>query len=289
MAEFIEERVSDRIRFGSSWRDEFAVNITETASGAEYRQLVHPFPMRRFEVSYTEDIDEAWQSLMSMYRRARGRFAGFRLKCFDEDSTNGRTDEPTATDGAMAPVSDGVYQLQKTYDAGALHTSLGAVVRAIFKPVENSVRVAVAGDVIRADDWAVDTTTGRVTFDADIVDTVTGITQAAQAVLTVGAHAYQVGMSVHVSGVAGTTQINGLRAPVVAITATTITLDINSTAFTAYTSGGTTHTRPQSGEAVTCGCRFDFPVRFNSEMSVDQNWPDYRAFEQIELVELLNP
>jgi len=289
MAEFLEERISERIRYGSTWQDDFSVEITVTAGGAESRRLVQPYPVRTFEVSYVEQIDAAWSEVMSLFRRAFGRFAGFRLKCFDEDSTNGRLDDPTPTDGPMALVADGVYQLQKTYDQGELAATLGHPVRTIFKPVAGTTRVAIAGDEIRADDWVVDTTTGRVTFDADVVGAVTAITQAAQAVITVGANTYVVGMSVHVSGVAGMTQINGLRGFVVARTATTITLDIDSASFDAYTSGGATHTRPQPGEVVSGGCRFDFPVRFDSTMPVGQNWPKHRAIEQLRLVELLNP
>lgn len=77
--------------------------------------------------------------------------------------------------------------------------------------------------------------------------TVTGITQAASAVVTVstvaGSNPFAVGNSVLFAGVVGMTQINGLTGVVTAIGGTsgayTITVNINSTAFTAYASGGT--------------------------------------------------
>ena len=93
----------------------------------------------------------------------------------------------------------------------------------------------------------------------------------------------------HVGGVAGMTQINGLRALVTAIGATTITLAINSTAFDAYVSGGAVHTRPQSGEVVSGGCEFDFPVRFNTSLPIGQDFPGHRVVDGVELIELLNP
>lgn len=67
---------------------------------------------------------------------------------------------------------------------------------------------------------------------------VTGITAATQAVVTVSSHSLVVGDAVLINGVVGMTQINNLIGIVMATTGTTITLSINSSAFTAYASGG---------------------------------------------------
>ena len=103
------------------------------------------------------------------------------------------------------------------------------------------------------------------------------------------AHGFVSGQSVQVSGVVGMTQINGLRALITATSATTITVAINSTAFSTYTSGGVVHTRPQSGESVSAGFEFDFPVRFMTALPVGQDYPGYRPVDGVSLVELLNP
>ncbi|MNE96771.1 hypothetical protein D3C80_1950160 [compost metagenome] len=84
-------------------------------------------------------------------------------------------------------------------------------------------------------------------------------------------------------------QINGLRALITAIAATTITVAINSTAFSAYTSGGAVNTRPQAGEAVTGGCRFDIPMRFNADLSGTFTSYNLLGVTGIGLVEDLNP
>lgn len=66
---------------------------------------------------------------------------------------------------------------------------------------------------------------------------ITGITQANPAVITVSvAHNYLVGdkIRVIVPNQFGMTQINGLLATITAVTASTITTDINSAAFTAF-------------------------------------------------------
>jgi len=75
--------------------------------------------------------------------------------------------------------------------------------------------------------------------------TISGATQANPAVLDVTAHDYLVGDWVYVSGIMGMTQLNGRFFLVSATTLNTITLAaildssaINSTGYTAYTSGG---------------------------------------------------
>jgi len=290
MADFLEERISTLVHMGSSFGDDYEVEVSTTSADQEYRSLIHPFPRRSFDISYVMEQQYLWDVVVNLYHRAHGRYAGFRARCADEYSTNGLKGVPTAFDEPMALVSAGVYQLQKRYGTDKTAGAAGYPVRTLFKPVSGTVLVAIGVTAIRSADWAVNTTTGRVTFAADQAAVVTAITKAASAVLTVGAgHGLAVGQSVQVSGVVGMTEINGLRALITATTSTTITLAINSTAFTTYTSGGVVHTRPQTGEAVTGGCEFDFPVRFDSSVPIGQDFPGYRTANGIRLIELLNP
>lgn len=73
---------------------------------------------------------------------------------------------------------------------------------------------------------------------------ITGITQANPAVVTSAAHGYANGDWVYISGVVGMTQVNGQYFKVAGAAANTFQLQdvygtaINSTAFTAYSSGG---------------------------------------------------
>lgn len=289
MADFLEERISSLVRMGASYTDDYAVEIVETSGGSEYRALVNPFPRRKFDVSYLLDNDQTYAELQAIYHRAHGKFAGFRIRCFDEFSSNGRNGTPTAFDQPMTLVSAGVYQLTKRYGTDKAAGATGYASRNIKKPVAGTTRVAIGATEIRSADWSVSTTTGRVTFAADQTYSITGITKAAAAVITLGTHALVVGQSVHISGVLGMTQINGLRALITAITGTTITVAINSSAFNTWTSGGAVHTRPQTGEACTAGFEFDFPVRFNTAMPIGQDYPGHRSVDGVELIELLNP
>lgn len=289
MAEFLEERLPVGVRMGASYGDEYAVEITENAAGAEFRRLVTPFPKRRWSVEYTQATSALWDNVVALYHRAYGTYAGFRVHCIDDNSTNGRAGQPTATDQVLALVSAGVYQLQKEYGAGAAALAVGLPKRTLFKPVAGSALFSIANIPIRNADWTLDSTAGRITHAANISGVVTGISKAAQAVITLGAHALSVGMAVHVSGVAGMTEINGKRALITAVSGTTITVAINSTSYGTYTSGGAVNTRPQAGEVVRGGCYFDIPARFNSHLEIQHIGADVRQSGSLEIVELFNP
>lgn len=74
---------------------------------------------------------------------------------------------------------------------------------------------------------------------------ITAITQAADCTLTIPAHGYQIGEWVAIAGCQGMTQLNGQTYVIVGATTNTITIAdvfgnvINSSAFGAYTGGGT--------------------------------------------------
>lgn len=69
--------------------------------------------------------------------------------------------------------------------------------------------------------------------------TITGVTSATTAQVTAVAHGYSVGDRVKISGISGMTELNGWTAAVLTVpTANTFTIDVNTTSFSAYTSGG---------------------------------------------------
>ena len=70
--------------------------------------------------------------------------------------------------------------------------------------------------------------------------TITGITQANPAVVTVSSHGYSNGDDVWINSVVGMTQVNGRRFRIANVTTNTFELQgVNSTNYTAYASGGT--------------------------------------------------
>jgi uncharacterized protein (TIGR02217 family) len=290
MADFLEERLPIDVRADASFADEFDVDIIATRNGSEYRSLRSNLLRRSFQVRYTLQTADLWARVIALYHRAYGTYAGFRVQSKDDYSTNGNTGTPTATDQALALISAGVYQLQKSYGAGATPLGIGLPMRTLYKPVAGTTKVAVSAVEIASSGWTVDTTTGRVTFAANKTGTITAITKAASAVISIAGHTFVGGESVYISGVAGMTEINGQRALISSVSAgVSITVAINSTAYSTYTSGGVANTRPQGAEPVTGGCQFDIPCRFNSRLDVQHLSPGIRESGSIEIVEILNP
>jgi uncharacterized protein (TIGR02217 family) len=295
MAEFLEERLAMNIDKKSSWGESYEVEVTETDNGNEYRRLLHPYPRLRYDVSYElRDSLFLLDRVIDLYHRCYGKYAGFRVLNLSDHSTNNHNQPPTNQDETLTLISTGVYQMIRTYgDPAKPVLAIGRPKRTIFKPVSGSTLISINNvNVPLASAWTISTTTGIVAFDTNKMFTVTGITKAASAVVTIGSHNILINETVHFSGIVGMTQINGLRGLVTAVAATTITVNIDSTLFTTWAAGGTqqVNTRPQSGEVVKGGCYFDIPMRWDSDISqVTFDDFDTLGLGKMEIVELLNP
>jgi hypothetical protein len=137
--------------------------------------------------------------------------------------------------------------------------------------------------------FTVDTTTGVVTLTTALNSkSITAITKAAQAVVTVGAaHGFIATDVVYISGVLGMTEINGLVGTVVSTGATTITLTIDSTLFSTYTSAGTAATYMDSNDVWDWSGTYDIPVRFDTDaMKFELTDVGIRSWESIPLIEM---
>jgi uncharacterized protein (TIGR02217 family) len=288
---FLEERIDTAIRIGFAAEDSYALVPSTTQGGARYVWLVNGKPYREFDISYIKARTKLFEEVSSLYHRTYGGYAGFRVRSNDDFSTaNDGISAYTATDCILDEIGAGLYQLVKEYGRGKPGLpGIGRPRRTLFKPVQGQWAIAVAGQELPDTQYSVDSTTGQVQMAANKSRAITGISQAAQAVLTVGANTFAVGESVVISDVSGMTQINELRALITARTTTTITVDINSSAFSAYVSGGTVQTNPIAGEVVTGGCEFDIPCAFDSRFSIEAFSQDHREVAGLRLIELLDP
>jgi hypothetical protein len=265
---FLEERITEKALYGSSFDESYAVDQNETRGGNTYRKLLHPYPKLRYTLNLLDYSDTIAATVLDLYHRSGGTFGGFRARHHQDYSTNGYTGTPTYNDQACTLISAGVYQATKWYGTEGDST---ATRRRLLKLVAGTQLVGIRDDfgnpVQQTNGFTVDINTGQIAFDANKAYPITGITQAVQAEVAIGAHTLAVDDTLHVGSVVGMTEINGLRGTVVATGPTSVTLDIDSSGFTTYTSGGDVNTRPQVNETVTCGCEFDIPVGFESDLS----------------------
>lgn len=78
----------------------------------------------------------------------------------------------------------------------------------------------------------------------ETAQTITGITQADPAVVTISSHPFSTGDEIYISGVVGMTEVNGRNFKITSLTANTFSLqdmdgnDFDSSALTVYSSGG---------------------------------------------------
>lgn len=292
---FLEEVLPVTPGFQSDNEEGYSLDIQETSNGYEYLAQRHPLVRFSCSLVMNNRSQSAMQeTLRDLFHRASGGLDGFRFFNWIDYSTNDYDATPTYNDQLCELVSAGVYQIIRWY---GIEGAAGAARRRIRKPKAASVLVGIRDDsqnpVLVLQGYTVSYTTGEITFDANNSKAITDITLAAQAVVTVGSsHGYVADDSVHFSSVVGMTEINGLRGTVQSVGATTITVDIDSTLFTAYTSGGNVNTRPQANESVTAGCTFDIPVRFASPSDVmrlvGKNGAGFVLSSTIDLVEILN-
>jgi hypothetical protein len=156
-------------------------------------------------------------------------------------------DVVTATHQSYQP-----YEIRR-YSGTKWTVQRAAIVPSIIGPTSISSTVGVAGAEVYL--YKV-TAVGTDTFEESLAGTIapkviTGITLAATAVVTSVAHGFANGDEVALAAVVGMVEINGLYATVANVTANTFELlGVDSSAWTAYVSGGTA---AKTAYSVTCG------------------------------------
>lgn len=161
---FHDIRFPLEIAFGATGGPERRTEIVTLGSGAEERNTPWAGSRRRYNAGYgLRSLDDVHE-VIAFFEARQGRLIGFRWK----DRADWKSCAPGASvtpldqvigtgDGATAE-----FALAKTYASG-----VGSFTRAIAKPVEGSVRVAVAGvEKTEGTDFTVESATGLVTFEA---------------------------------------------------------------------------------------------------------------------------
>lgn len=284
---FLNERLTTDILNGSSWSFRHAAETVTTANGNEYRRLRHPYVEAMLDVDFTKLRPDMLAKVVSFNHKANGTYRAFRVKNPIDYSTNSYVGTPTFADQPMLKLTGGQYQIMRWYGD---YNDAQCARRRIRKPVSGTVLIGVNGALYSPSLYTLDETTGIVTFPANKQFNITAITKAAAAVITTSTHTFQVGESVHIYGVSGMTQINGKRVTILSKTSTTITVDLDTTAYGTYTSGGTAYTQPDNTrEAVTAGCQFDIPMRFDADLSGVFAGGQVITVTGVGLIEVLNP
>jgi uncharacterized protein (TIGR02217 family) len=139
-------------------------DIVALGSGAEERNARWAHSRRRYDAGYGVKTFETLSQVLAFFEERRGRLYGFRWRDRLDHSSAAPGHTTTAADQIIG-IGDGItneFQLSKTY--GSLYSPYR---RPIAKPVPDSVRVAVAENVLEeGTGFTVDTTTGVITLAA---------------------------------------------------------------------------------------------------------------------------
>lgn len=135
---FIEERLLDKVAYGSKFGQEFNTSVIEKRNGSEQRNAEWDLPRGRYKVAYdllqTEDDHHC---VRQAFMACRGSLNGFRFKDFTDFKVKTPEKIGTGDGGSMT------LQLVKRYKFGN-----EVLERIITKPVAGSVKVYENGVLI---------------------------------------------------------------------------------------------------------------------------------------------
>jgi uncharacterized protein (TIGR02217 family) len=161
---FHEVRFPAAISFGSTAGVERRTEIIALVNGFEQRNTPWEQSRRRYDAGLGVKSLDDLAEVLGFFEARRGRLHGFRWKDWMDHKSGLPSAAPSALDQVIG-TGNGVatqFQLIKVYMPGAHEFR-----RRITKPVAGTVQVAVDGTPkAEGPDFAVDTTTGIVTFAA---------------------------------------------------------------------------------------------------------------------------
>ena len=158
---FHEIRFPTEIARGSQGGPERKTDVVVLGSGFEERNSRWADSRRAYNAGYGVKSLDDLHAVVAFFEERRGRLYGFRWR----DHADYKSCSPAATPSPLDQVigiGDGttaVFQLKKAYGSAFAPWS-----RVITKPVPGTVAIAVAGVVEPPSAYALDPTTGRVTF-----------------------------------------------------------------------------------------------------------------------------
>lgn len=156
---FHETRFPAEISFGSTGGVERRTEIVSLVNGFEERNSPWSQSRRRYDAGLgVRSLDDLAQ-VLAFFEARHGRLYGFRWKDWLDHRSSLPSQDIMPEDQVLTGGGN-IWQLTKTYaDASASYA------RAITKPVDGSVRVAVDGvEIAEGSDFSVDPATGLITL-----------------------------------------------------------------------------------------------------------------------------
>lgn len=245
-------------------------------SGSEQRVKLWSASPKRWEIEFEAKTVAEAAALVAFWEARDGPVRAFRF--YDWGAH-------TATNEALSPGGGPTVQLQRSFSSGSQTRT-----KTIYAPI--SATVTLRKNAVNLGGISVDYSTGIVTLPSVLTKTpFTGITLGTTTLIQFGsAHSFVVGDKIYVSGVVGTVELNGLAGTVTVINtpANSIRIAVNSTGFTAWSSGGTATKYVAASDVLDWSGEFNHLARFDmTEMQMEQQDVGVRAWSGVHLVEVV--
>jgi uncharacterized protein (TIGR02217 family) len=158
---FHEVRFPTTISRASQGGPERRTDVVTLGSGFEERNSRWAASRRSYNAGYGVTSIDALHAVIAFFEERRGRLTGFRWRDHADWKSCAPSLIPAATDQVIGTGNGTTskFQLVKTYGS-----TFAPFVRVITKPVANTVKMSVGGIVKPNTAFAVDPTTGLVTF-----------------------------------------------------------------------------------------------------------------------------
>lgn len=161
MIDFLETpRFPDNIGLHSTSSTQFQTDVVVLKNGFEQRNAKWSYPLHSYDVASGIKTEADLSAILHFFNSVRGRFIGFRFKDWLDYSSSPILGKPISAMDQVIGIGDGKqreFALTKTYKVGELSQT-----RRIYKPVENTLIVAVNGVV--DDRFTINIVTGIVTL-----------------------------------------------------------------------------------------------------------------------------
>jgi uncharacterized protein (TIGR02217 family) len=226
-------------------------DISPQRGGFDQRNVGWSQGRRTYDAGMVARPASQWNLIDDFFEIVDGPAYGFLLK----DPTDYKI---AASQGMLMPIDGGV-------DAGTIGLGYGVPTYQAYKHLtvasrtkDRLIQKLKAGTIIllrngvpvtagiAAGNYSVDVTTGKFTFVADTTKSpsanstkaITGISQANPGSVTCVGHGFVTGDKIKIISVGGMTQVNNLYFTITVVDADHFTIGVNTSAYTAYTSGG---------------------------------------------------